>query len=239
MNEIRPNFSGLPTRRYTFEDLRLEVGDRLQISVPTQDDPIAAKLLGYLQGESLMIRPAAGVTLGSYPLGEGDMLTVRGFSGRLAFGFQSEITKIRYVPYAYCHLRFPSAIVGMEIRHAERVQVDIPVRVDGAIGTAGHMVEASIANISTAGARLLSKDVLGVNGNPITLNFRFWLMPNQYEVNLQVTAVIQTVTLPEDGRDEIATGVRFGTIRTSELVLLQNLIYQRLHEGSKAIIKTN
>jgi hypothetical protein len=237
LNEIAPNLSGFPTRQYKFDSLRLTIGHRLQIELPTQNEPVPARLLGYLKGETLIVRLAATASLGNHPLGEDDALTVRGFSGRIAFSFQTTIEKIRYVPYTYCHLKFPEGVQGTEIRHAERVRVNLPVKVVSTPGPEGQVVEATIANLSSAGAMLLSAEELGVVGDRLALTFRFWVMPNDYEVNMNVSAVIQTVTSPDQaGVEGLHYGVKFDAIRSTESILLQNLIYQRLQESPDASV---
>lgn len=212
------------------------MGHRLQLDIPGWAEPVPARLLGYLKGETLIVRMSSGRSARSYPLGEGDALEVRGFSGRIAFTFKTVIEKIRYSPYMYCHLQFPVAIQGTEIRHAERVRVNLPVKVVGAGGEAGRTVEATIANISAAGAMLVSATPLGQAGDHISLAFRFWLMPNDYEVNMNVAAVIQTVFEAGEGMGEMHYGVRFEAMRSTETILLQNLIYQRLQESSYSTV---
>lgn len=212
------------------------VGHRLQLDIPGWAEPASARLLGYLKGETLMVKMASGQSAGSYPLVEGDALDVRGFSGRIAFTFKTMVEKVRYSPYAYFHLKFPTSIQGTEIRHAERVRVNLPVKVVGAKSDAGWTVEAAIADISAAGAMLVSVIPLGDAGDRISLTFRFWVMPNDYEVNMNVAAVIQAVSAPRQEMDGARYGVRFEALRSTDSILLQNLIYQRLQESPDAIV---
>lgn len=197
---------------------------------------MSARLLGYLRGETLIVRFAPGIALGTYPLGEGDALTVRGFSGRIAFVFRSVIEKVRYTPYPYCHLQFPELIHGTEIRHAERVRVNMPVMVVGASG--GNPVEATMANVSADGAMLVSAQPLGVAGDRVALTFRFWIHPNEYEVNMRIAATIQAVADEEVGATLAGKryGVKFETLRSTESILMQNLIYQRMQESPDALV---
>lgn len=232
MSEVAPNISGFPTRPYAFDDLRLGVGNRLQLEVPGQEKPVAAKLLGYLKGGTLMVRAASVSAAGGYRLHEGDPLRVRGFSGRIAFTFGTVIEKVRYIPYAYFHLQFPSSIQGTEIRHAERVRVNLPARVVGANGHGDFTTEATIANISIDGAMLISHVPLGQVGDRISLIFRFWILPNEYEVNMRIAAVVRSVAAQtQSGASDVRYGVKFEGLRSTETILLQNLIYQRMRES--------
>src|ERR1039457_4454320 len=100
-----PHVGHVPTRLYKFDDLHLQVDHRLQIEAPDRNpgEHVHVRLLGYLKGASLIVKlplkPDGGVSFS-----EGEEVVVRGFSGRIAFAFTSNVEKIRYSPYAYCHL---------------------------------------------------------------------------------------------------------------------------------------
>lgn len=222
----------LSTRNVRFDELRLAVDHRLQIEIPSRSEPVHARLLGYLKGASLIVR-VTGIPAGSgMPFGEGDTVVVRGFSGCIAFAFNSVVEKIRYAPYPYCHLRFPTVIRGAEIRKAVRVRVNLPVRVVNTRLGEDYTVEAHMTDISAAGAQLISALPLGLAGDHLQLSFRFWILPNDYEVNLNTTAVIQTAMPSEDAHlPGHQYGVRFEGLRSTETILLQNLVYQQLQEN--------
>ena len=112
----------------------------------------------------------------------------------------------------------------------------MPVKVAGIGGNVAQSVEAAIANISSAGAMLVSSTPLGGVGDRVSLMFRFWVMPNDYEVNMQVASAIQTISASEGSPDQLSYGVRFEGVRSTEAILLQNLIYQRLQEGPDASV---
>ncbi len=234
MSKPEPIMNSFPTRTYELDQLRLSIGHRLQLDVPGRNSPVAARLLGFLKGETVLVKPPSSVFSGAHAVREGDTLEVRGFSGRVAFTFESTVEKIRFSPYAYCHLLFPESVQGTEIRHAERVRVNLPVKVTGGGEAGGAGLEATIANISINGAMLISPQPLGQVGDRVSLTFRFWILPNDYEVNLQVSSVIKTVSAV--GPVDTHYGVRFESLRSSEAILLQNLIYQRLQENPETNI---
>jgi hypothetical protein len=221
-------------RPYRFDDLRLQVDQRLQLDVSGQPDAehIHARLLGYQKGTTLIVRLPKTPT-GGVGLSEGNEAMVRGFTGRIAFSFTSLVEKIRHVPYLYCHLRFPAEIRGAEIRKAMRVQVALPARVINPRmgGDAG--MEATIGDISSAGAMLTSPTNLGRVGDAVTLSFRFWIPPDDYEVNLYAGGVIQVITPQQEwaGIPGLRYGIKFKGMRSTEAVLLQALVYQQLLEA--------
>lgn len=226
--------SGVQPQAYMLHDLRLSVGHRLQIRRPGHGDLTTVRMIGYVRGETLIIKLATAQLTGSDAIGEGEKLEVRGFSGQVAFTFVTTVEQIRFSPYAYCHLRYPELVHGLRLRHAERVMVNLPVRVEGG-SAAGDALSATIANISINGAMLTAPESLGDVGDELKLTFRFWVLPSEYEVNMRVDAVVQSVTGPEpDG--EFRHGVQFKHVRSTESILLQNLIYQRLQEDPEATV---
>lgn len=227
-----PHIGPVPTRLYKFDDLRLQVDHRLQIEAPNSNpgEHIHVRLLGYLKGASLIIKPPTKAG-GGILFDEGDEVVVRGFSGRIAFAFTSAVEKIRFSPYPYCHLRFPSEVRGAEIRKAVRARVNIPARVTNLKLGESVALEATISDISAAGALLTSPIKLGEVGDTVTTNFRFWVPPNDYEVNLQAAGIIQTITpLEGEHAPNVQYGIKFQGMRSTEAILLQTLVYQHLLE---------
>lgn len=226
--------SGVQSEACQLHDLRLAVGHRLQIRRPGHGELTTVRMIGYVRGETLIIKLATAQLTGTDAIGEGEKLEVRGFSGQVAFTFVTTVEQIRFSPYAYCHVRYPDLVQGLRIRHAERVMVNLPVRVEGG-HVEGDAMSATIANISINGAMLAAPEPLGNVGDELKLTFRFWVLPSEYEVNMRVDAVVQTVTGPEpDGA--LRHGVRFKSVRSTESILLQNLIYQRLQEDPDATV---
>lgn len=225
----------MPTRAYRFDDLCLQADHRLQIEPASAraGEYFYTKLLGFLKGGSLIVKLPT-TWKGTVPLSEGDSVTVRGFSGRIAFVFSCDVLKIRYAPYPYCHLGFPTSIQGAEIRKAVRVRVNIPTRVTNARISGDATMEATISNLSAQGVQLDSAVPLGEPGDTVMLTFRFWIQPNEYEVNFSAAGVIQN-SHPIDGDTGLHFGVRFQNMRSTEALLLQHLIYEKSMESYSVI----
>lgn len=225
-----PGADSLQKRSCRFEELNLQVDHRLQIEPATArlGEHFYTRLLGYLKGSSLIVKLPTSWD-GAVPLGEGDVVTVRGFSGRIAYAFSSDILKIRYAPYPYCHLSFPPEIQGVEIRKALRVRVNIPARLIN-VNESGSAYEATISDLSTLGVQLNSTDDLGKMGDNVTLTFRFWVQPGDYEVNFNASGIIQSAQPIDSEAAGWRYGVRLNELRSTEAILLQNLIYEQLME---------
>jgi hypothetical protein len=231
-----PKIGSLATRTYRFDDLHLQVDHRLQIELPTarMGEHFYTKLLGFFKGGSLIVKLPTSWN-GNVPLGEGDTVTVRGFSGLIAYVFNSDILKVRYAPYPYCHLSFPTVIHGAEIRKAVRVRADIPARLTNLKLGNEVALETTISNLSAMGLQMHSDMPLGEPGDNVALAFRFWLQPNDYEVNFNASGVIQNSHMAE-GASGWNHGIRFQGMRSSEAILLQHLIYETLIDKHASIV---
>jgi c-di-GMP-binding flagellar brake protein YcgR len=231
-----PKIAALPTRAYRFDDLRLQVDHRLQIepSDPRMGEHFYTRLLGFFKGNSLIVKLPSSWN-GKAPLTEGDQVTVRGFSGRIAYAFNAEILKIRYTPYPYCHLSFPASVQGAEIRKAVRVKADIPTRLVNPRLGVDKAIDASISDLSAMGVQLDSTAIPGAAGDTVSLAFRFWLQPNDYEVNFNATGIIRSAQ-PNDDATGWQCGIRFQGMRATEALLLQHLIYEYLIEKQASTV---
>lgn len=224
-----------PDEVFRFSDMRLKVGDRLQLQPPAQltQERFTVRLIGYLDGQSVLITPpyANGLRL---PLQEGENIIMRYFSGQNAFGFSATINKIAKLPFEYFHLSFPESVKGMIIRKAPRVRTRIissVLKPDAAPGS--EPKSAIIANISASGALLDGRQALGNKGEPIRLTFRVRL--HNVDALLSVNAVIRAVFEDEaTGPDKpsfIHHGIEFLDLEPNDSVILQSLIYQQMVEN--------
>ncbi len=222
-----PKIGTLPTRAYRFDDLHMQVDHRLQIEPPSAHpgEHFYARLIGFFKGSSFIVKQPAGWS-DTNPLTEGDNVLVRGFSGRIAYAFNSTVLKIRYLPYAYCHLSYPGEIHGAEIRKAVRIRMQMPAHVSNL--KIGDSVEATISDLSAIGIQLECTKQLGEPGDDVSISFRFWLQPNDYEVNFNAIGSIQSAQAAAGG--SWSHGIRFHNMRSTEAILLQNLIYEQLVE---------
>ncbi len=91
-----------------FEQLKLRVGDRLQIEVPTPHHDLRyfTSLVGYVNNLSILLRNPVVNGL-SLPMREGELLLVRGFSGLKTFSFETTIQRVCLAPFPYLHVSYP------------------------------------------------------------------------------------------------------------------------------------
>ena len=210
--------------RFLFQDMRLAVGDKLQLSPPStvSGNRSVVPLIGYVEGVTLIVgAPPAGQW--RPPLIEGDQVAVRVFSGQNAFGFTAYVNKIIKLPFDYLHLSFPKNIVGKIIRNSRRIKTHIAAVVTG------NPVAAVISNLSATGAEVRAGASLGETGTTIALSFTLNIYGTDTPLALQ--AVIRSAK-PDAQEAEGAwrLGIEFSELKPNDVATLHSLIYQELVE---------
>jgi hypothetical protein len=218
---------------YQFEDMRLKVGDRLQIQLPTNvsQDRQIVKLIGYVDRQCLLVTAPNGSGMGK-SLVEGDRVVVRIFSGQGAFGFVCYLDRIIRLPFEYLHLSFPTEIQGLMIRKAPRVKTEIAVSVQ----TASARVEATVANLSATGMLIRSEASLGAKGDDITLTMPLALYDVKTELKLKAKVRAVTSLPDEGGKDSHQFGVELVELRPDETLILQSVVHHELAKNPYSVV---
>lgn len=214
-----------------FEQLKLHVGERLQIELPSarHDQRYFTSLVGYVSGLSVLVRNPVVNGL-SLPMRDNETLIVRGFSGLQTFSFETTVERVCIAPFPYLHLAYPHAIRTTPIRHEMRVKTRLPARVT--TGQGSTPVEAVITNISTGGIQIDCPEELGKVHDEIGVSFHIVVQPNDYQAQIEAQAIIQNAVIQDnpDGGILFQYGVKLLNLHSSQAILLQNLIYQQLLE---------
>ncbi len=213
--------------RFQFKDMRLAVGDKLQLSPPSNvgGDRCMVKLIGYIEDVTLMVgAPPSGQWRPSAM--EGDQIAIRVFSGQNAFGFNAYVDKIIKLPFSYLHLSFPKQIFGKVIRKSRRIKAGILVTL------ADNAAPAVISNLSATGAEVRANSAPGALGATIQLSSV--LKIHGAETPLALQAVIRSLKQDHDGVEgAVRCGVEFQNLQLSDVAALQSLIYQELVDNPK------
>lgn len=221
---------------FGFHDMRLRVGDRIQIQPPPDLSPDRSmvRLIGWLDNVSLLVTAPMEHGLRLH-LREKDKLVARIFSGQNAFAFGTHIERICRTPFVYLHLAFPQRIQGSVIRSSPRVRTHIAVTVAGPGDDAPRDRQpALIVNLSAEGALVRAREPLCAVGDPLQLWFRVRL--HSMDAHLTLKAVTRNVFVEGAGGPgagdgtAINHGVKFEQLQSSDSVILQGLIYQHMVE---------
>lgn len=228
-----------PEGELKFQDMRLRVGERLQLQPPPTVDRERhiVKLIGYLDHVSLLVT-APMVNGMRLQLEEGDEVVVRIFSSQKAFGFGCSVDKVCKIPFDYLHLSFPQRIQGTAIRQSPRVRTRIiasiakPDAVDGNGRQSG-----IIANLSAGGALVKVRHPLFDNGQIVRLSFRANV--HQVDAHVTVSAIIRSTFCEQEDVGADATlinhGIEFRDLPPNDSVILQSLIYQQMIEQPQSL----
>lgn len=220
------------TATFSFEDIKLRVGDRLQIQPPSNlsQDRFLVRLIGYMPGSTVLISTPAGDNGLRLQLMEGETIVVRSFSGQNVFAFTATIERVCKIPYDYLHLSYPAEVRGVVIRKSQRVKTNIIVTVQN-LSPDGPKEQMSglISNISADGAAIDSRRQLGGKGSELTLNFRINL--HNVEAYLKVKVLVRAILDHETNAELVRHGVEFLEIPPNDNVILQSMIYQQMIEN--------
>jgi len=218
---------------YQFEDMRLKVGDRLQIQLPSNvaQDRQIVKLIGYVEKLCLLITAPSGAGFVK-SLVEGDRIVVRVFLGQGAFGFACFLDRIIRLPFEYLHLSFPREIQGLMIRKAPRVKTDIGLT----IKTPAGKVDAFVANLSATGMSLRTQTQLGAKGDELSFTLPLALYDVKTEIKLWGKICAITSIPLEGGGEEHQFGIELLNVRPEETLILQSVVHHELAKNPYSVV---
>jgi len=228
--------SGEERKGFTFDDMRLAVGDRLQIecSASTGVRRAFVRVVGYVDGVSVLVTtPVAGGR--RVDLVESDQVIVRVFSRQSAFAFRASVLRACRLPFDYVHLSFPTVIQGSMIRKATRVRSRIPVQL-GAPG-ADAAEPGTLLNLSATGALIHARAALGEAGSVVRL--RFVVDLHEVESELDIAAEVRNVQQEPDADGEgieYHYGVDFHELDPNDRMKIKSLVYQTIIEQPRQVI---
>lgn len=224
---------------FTFLDMRLRVGDRIQIQPPATvgTERYIVRLIGYLENATLLVTMPLENGL-RVPLRENDKIVARVFTSQKAFGFTSTVERVCKIPYDYLHLSFPYAIQGSVVRKSPRVRTKIitsitrPEESDESKRQSGLIV-----NLSADGALVRSRQAVAQKDETLRLAFRVNL--HNVDAYLTVNAIVRSVFRDENGEGNAAPmhnhGLQFQELKPNDSVILQSLIYQQMIEQPQSL----
>lgn len=231
-NALEAPLPKVPKSQFTFADMRLQPGDKIQLQPPSTvgQDRHFVKLIGYIDGVDLLVSAPLenGLPLS---LRESDKVVARIFSNQKAFGFCCTVERVCKIPYDYLHLSFPVQIQGSIIRKSPRVRTDIETAIVK-LGAGGSDDRQSgvIVNLSADGALLRTSQASVGKGQLIQLSFRVKL--HGVDTSLTVGGVICSNSPDEDSTNGpmFNQGINFQNLALKDSVVLKSLIYQQMIE---------
>lgn len=224
---------------FTFQDMRLRVGDRIQLQPPATigQARYVVKLIGYLDNVGLVV--TAPMENGfRVPFRERDKVVARIFSSQKAFGFSAQIERVCKIPYDYLHLSFPESIQGSVIRNAPRVRTNIISSIaKPGPGGSNDRQSGIIVNLSADGALVKTRQPICDKGQTVQLSFRVNL--HNLDAYLTVNAIVRSIFDDEaEGASKVMFkhGIQFQNLPANDSVILQSMIYQQMIEQPQTLV---
>lgn len=224
-------------QQYTFEQMNLQVGTRLQFITHRTLRPIQhfSTVIGWIKDEYLIVRipMEQGAPIA---LRDGEKLTMRVFSGVNVCSFSAVVERVFGRPLYYAHVTFPNDIQGTSLRTAMRVKVDIPAHLKL---TNGAELPGFLVNLSVSGALLETKRALPEDAETVDVQFTLLTEPDKRQVIINTRAAIRNVSAVNAGdaaQPKFAYGLQFIELDPAHYMMLQNLTYQALIADRQKIV---
>ena len=202
-----------------FEALGLYPGAEMQIQ--SVDDGLQihhwVKFVGLIRNCSILTTLPFENGKGMW-LRNGQTFVVRGFNGRYAYAFTSQMIRARANPFAYIHFSWPQSIESLIVRNSLRVDVVLPVNVSRSDNSS---VSTTLHDVSVSGAMLDSSTELGSIGDRVHLELVVNLDGNA--VKMQMLASIRNIH-HKDGDAGFKTGIEFIDVSQNDRLILNYYI---------------
>lgn len=206
-----------------FLSMAANIGDALQLqAVGAKGQRYLSKLIGYLNKRSITVtRPKSGDELVAISVGE--QLFVRGFAGAKTYEYTATVLAVSDQPYPHLHLSFPESVSALQMRGAIRIKTHLSCFIVAAVN--GLKMPATINDLSTSGASIISTAKLGEKGEAIQINVN--LATEDEEQSYAISAIIRNVGEKNDD-NTVSYGVEFVSTTNRTRIALQTYVYSIL-----------
>lgn len=211
-------------------NLKFSIGDtiQLQFSPGNEEDRFYVKLIGFLDGKSILVTTPREQGAALRISAEQEFI-VRLISGNSAKGFSAKVIHSTSHPYPHIHLAYPDTLESITVRKAERIKCKFIVSVqnDEPGKSFAEGKSASMKNMSTAGAQLTTNDILGEIGEKISITCKVCVAEiKQY---LNICGIIRRSSENEENKKEkYEYGIEFATLEDKDKLLLHGFIYEKM-----------
>ena len=211
-------------------DLKHSIGDTVQLQFypGNEDDRYYVKLIGFLDGKSIVVTTPRdqGAAL---RINNEQQFIVRLVSGNSAKGFNAKAIHATKHPYPHLHLTFPDNLESTTVRKAERIECKLIVSVqneeEGKAFAEGK--SAAMKNLSTVGAQLTTNEPIGEIGEKISITSKVNVA--KFEQYLNITGIIRRINEKEDvSAGKYEYGIEFTIPDDTDKLILYGFIYEQM-----------
>lgn len=161
-----------------------------------------SQYIGAIESKGVMVGPI-GSSAEQTGLTAGEVCVVRGFTGQYEFSFLSKVLQTFEKPFVYALLAYPALVDAQLVRQSMRVKMSWPTRISPK-GQA--QMTATLIDLSTAGAMLVTHQPAGAVGEEVTLHMQVDVEGTPIALVLQAR-ICHTNRLAAD--NSVCTGVAF------------------------------
>lgn len=210
----------------------LKVGEVLQISPltdPTGATKYMTKYIGGVDKKSIICAiPYVDEKVAF--IKEGTGFSVRLFSGKNVYRFNTTAEVVFSRPYPHMHLKFPREVYANRLRKNQRVSANIIVAIlnktpglNEGFKTAGRIVDLSLG-----GSQIEAYSSAGAVGESIECTFKIEL--DGGEAVVVIPGILRAINKASqtEGKTLYRHGVQFGEIQFQDKIIMQSYIFQAL-----------
>ncbi|MCP4994966.1 MAG: flagellar brake protein [Gammaproteobacteria bacterium] len=212
--------------------LKFQIGERVQIQriSPDNNDRYVVSVIGFLEGQSLLITPPMVDGKILY-LREGQRFAVRMLHGSDIQGFVTTVLYAPSRPFPHVHLVYPDEVERIAVRNAIRIDSHISglARNTRDPDSNEHWNPILIKDISLTGCRLESASDLGEVQNRMAIQFRVSVCGVDESLML-LAEICSSESGDERSKGRTVTGCSFFQINRYQQVMLNGFILEQLME---------
>jgi len=221
-----------------YTDLKIQVGEPLQLQPRDGGDSrrLHVNLIGYLAGTSLLVTtPMTADKI--MIIREGQPFVVRVMVGNRIVGFTTTVLRTCSRPFPYLHLSYPEEMEQITVRQAQRVRVKLfaSLKNSNPDFQFDKPKSATIVDLSTSGALLVSSEQLGETEDKVTVNCAVKIADT--EKLLTLPAIIRNVHIEpseEHGEHSFYHGLELKLKTEQDKFALHGFVYEQIvREQSK------
>jgi hypothetical protein len=182
------------------------------------------KFIGFIKNDCILATLPSKYGNGTW-IQKGEDFVVRGFNGRFAYAFTSQVIGECTTPFLYLYFSWPKSIESLTVRDSLRAEIALPVNV---LRSDNSSVSTMLKDLSISGAMIDSPMELGKIGDRVKTELMVNLPGNTVKVSLP--AIIRNIHHKDDGVG-FKTGLQFIDISQNDLLVLNYFIDCATQEG--------
>lgn len=212
---------------FPLDQVKLLIGDVVQLQSLADDTRYYVTLVGYLKGECVIVT-APTVEGRLAMVKEGQAFVVRFFVGKSAYAFSSNVRRVTNLPFPHLHIGYPKEVRSLVVRRSARIKVNI---IAAATTEAGRNIACMVRDISTGGALVAARERIGESGDSfrLKLNVPIDNEPHILDLPCHVRSVNDNVQSAGDALT-VQHGVSFGQLSKIDNLVLTALQYKNISE---------